>query len=73
MQNGNYAVYFIEFDEVKSYQAFYDANTHRDPSINQTTNSDDDMYLVYAERVLPKDEGKQQYAEFFDDYSEKRK
>lgn len=73
VQNGNYAVYFIEFDEVKSYQAFYDANTHRDPSINQTTNSDDDMYLVYAERVLPKEEGKQQYAELFDDYSEKRK
>lgn len=72
VQNGNYAVYFIEFDDVKNYQAFYDANTHRDPSINQTTNSDDDMYLVYAERVLPKDEEKQKYAELFDAYSKKR-
>ncbi len=72
-QNGRYSVIFIEFDDVKDHQAFYDANTHREPSINQTTNSDDDMYLIYAERVLPKDEAQQKYAELFDACSEKRK
>ena len=72
-QNGNYCVCFIEFDGVDSFRAFYDANAHRDPSINHSTNSDDDMYLIYAERIMPKDEEKQHFSELFDSYSEKRK
>lgn len=72
-QNGNYCVCFIEFDGVDSYQAFYDANTHRDPSINQTTNIKGETHLIYAERILPRDKEKQKYSELFDSYSEKRK
>ncbi len=72
-QNGNYCVCFIEFDGVDSFHNFYYANTYREPSINQSTNSHDNMYLIYAERILPKDEEKQHFSELFDSYSEKRK
>lgn len=72
-QNGKYSVCFIEFDGVDDYRAFYNANTHRAPSINQTTNSDDAMYLVYGERVLPKDENAKRFSDLFAQLSEQRK
>ncbi len=72
-QNGNYCVCFIEFDGVDSFHAFYDANTHRDPSINQPTNIKDETHLIYAERIIPRDEDKQKYSELFDAYCDKRK
>lgn len=72
--NENYSVCFIEFDSVDSYQAFYDSNKHREPSNNQTTNDKGDIYLTYAERITPaSEEGKQNIAVLFEEYSEKRK
>lgn len=70
--NGNYRAYFIEIDGVKDTEAFYAANAHREPSVNQTTGTKADVYIVYAERISLIDKEKHYIAQLFDKYMEAR-
>ena len=66
--SGNYTAYFVEFDDVKSFDSFYSANVHREPSINQTIGAKEDIYLIYAVRVTPAEKEEQLIAHLYEEF-----
>lgn len=68
----NYNIYFVEFDGVESFDAFYSVNPNRQSWVNQTAGVKENIYLTYAIKILGDDQETEKLYRLFEECSPAR-